>query len=364
VRPPFRDANNEWVEVATPRSVHLCSNDYLGYGSRSALRSFAVKAAERAWPGATGSRLLSGEHRAHRRLEEAIARWLQVPDALVFASGYAANTGTISALAGAGDLIVSDALNHASIIDGCRLSRARVEVTPHRDVDAMRYALAAATSARRRWVITESYFSMDGDCAPLSELRALCDEYDAALIVDEAHALGVFGPQGRGLAAEMGVMPDVIVGTLGKALATQGAFVAGSSELCTWLWNRARSFVFSTGLSPLVAEISVAAVELARADDDARRELGQATVALRDACESLGLSVPRESRGPIIPVLLGSDQAAVGAAEALRARGILALAVRPPTVPEGTARLRLTASAALAPDDIARFRAAGEIVFR
>ncbi|HHH10665.1 MAG TPA: aminotransferase class I/II-fold pyridoxal phosphate-dependent enzyme, partial [Sorangium sp.] len=202
-------------------ALQLCSNDYLGY-------------AEKPWPteamatatGAGASRLVSGDSAAVRGLERALAEWVQLPAALVFTSGYAANVGLLSAIAGAGDVIVSDALNHASIIDGCRLSRAQVVVVPHLDCGAVEAALKQHTGARRRFVVTESYFSMDGDCAELAALRRMCDEYGAALLVDEAHALGVFGAGGRGCCARAGVKPDALMGTLGKSLGSQGAFVA------------------------------------------------------------------------------------------------------------------------------------------
>ena len=226
------------------RTVFLGSNDYLGYRSTGRLTRYALAAATEHPAGSGASRLVLGEHRAHRALEQMLARWLDVEETLVFTTGYAANLGVISALAGAGDLIVSDAWNHASIIDGCRLSRAKVAVVPHGEVEAVRGALRASR-ARRRWVVTEGYFSMEGDTPDLHALRAICDEYDAALIVDDAHAFGVLGPEGRGCASAAGVQPDILVGTLGKALGAQGAFVAGSRDLCRWLWNRARPFVLA-----------------------------------------------------------------------------------------------------------------------
>jgi 8-amino-7-oxononanoate synthase len=227
--------------TAHPRLLDLCSNDYLGYGAE-------------AWPnpavarsGAGASRLVSGSDPSHEEAEVTLASWLGAEAALLFSSGYAANTGVLAALARPGDIIVSDALNHASIIDGCRLSGASVRVVPHGDAAAVDAALAASTGAAHRWVVTEAYFSMDGDSPDLPSLRTICDRRDAALIVDEAHALGVFGPRGTGLCAAAGVRPDVLVGTASKALGLQGAFVVGPRRLRLWLWNRARSFVFSTG---------------------------------------------------------------------------------------------------------------------
>lgn len=345
-RPAARDG-------AVADRLNLCSNDYLGYAASGLATRLAGDALGRAWTGAGASRLVAGEHLAHRDLERTIATWLGTEDALVFTSGYAANVGALSALVGPGDLVVSDALNHASLIDGCRLSRAEVVVVPHLDADRVRRALAGSR-ARRRWVVTESYFSMDGDVPDLRALRRACDDHDAALFVDEAHAVGVFGVEGRGLAHQAGVRPDVFVGTLGKAFGAQGAFVAGSRTLCLWLWNRARSFVFSTGLSPLLARLATSAILAARADEAARVRLHARAAELRAALSDAGADIPIGSKGPIIPVLLGSAARALRVARSLSEAAIDVQPIRPPTVPEGGARLRVTASAALSPDDIAR----------
>jgi 8-amino-7-oxononanoate synthase len=327
--------------------LDLCSNDYLGY-------------ARDPWPalnarsGAGASRLVSGDRAAHAAAEEAIADWLGTEAALLFSSGYAANVGTVAALAGPGDVIVSDALNHASLIDGCRLSGATIRVVPHLDTAAVEAALVAAKGARRRWVLTESYFSMDGDIPDLPALRAITRRHDAALLVDEAHALGVFGPEGRGLCAEAGVTPDVLVGTGGKALGVHGAFVAGSRHLRLWLWNRARSFVFSTGISPALAELTAARVARVRADEAARRQLADRGGQLRGILAELGAPGVRTGRGPVIPWVLGDAAAAVALSQNLRVEGVLVQAIRPPTVPPGTARLRVTASANLTDGDLRR----------
>jgi 8-amino-7-oxononanoate synthase len=332
--------------------LHLCSNDYLGYRSSGRLVPFAKAAAAEHAAGAGASRLVTGEHGAHRALERAIAEWLGTDESLVFTSGYAANIGSISALVGEGDLVISDRLNHASIIDGCRLARAHCMVVPHGDSEAVRAALRHA-EARRRWVVTESYFSMEGDSPDLRALRAICDEHDAALVVDEAHGIGVFGPEGRGRAAEMGVRPDVLVGTLGKALGGQGAFAAGSRDLCRWLWNRARSFVFSTGLSPLLAAVDAAAVREARRDEEGRARLAQASGQLRAGLAAGGVEVANQE-GPILPVLLGSEASALDWSRRLREQGVLVQAIRPPTVPAGTSRLRVTVRADLTSGEIER----------
>jgi len=200
-------------------------------------------------------------------------------------------------------------------------------------------------------VVTESYFSMEGDGPDLAALRSICDEHDAALVVDEAHGMGVFGPEGRGRAGEAGIQPDVLVGTLGKALGAQGAFVAGSRNLCRWLWNRARSFVFSTGLSPVMASVGHAAVEEARRDEPARNRLREVARTLRSGLAERGIRVQSQS-GPILPIVLGRESTALAWSRALAAEGILVQAIRPPTVPAGTSRLRLTARATLSESDI------------
>ncbi|APR83889.1 8-amino-7-oxononanoate synthase [Minicystis rosea] len=335
--------------------LDLCSNDYLGYAGDP-------------WPalngrsGAGASRLVSGNRAAHSQAEAAIADWLGSEAALLFSSGYAANVGAIGALTGPGDVIISDALNHASIIDGCRLSGAQVRVVPHLDIDAVRRALADATQARRRWVVTESYFSMDGDTPDLSALESLCRTHDAALVVDEAHALGVFGPEGRGLCAASGVKPDVLIGAAGKALGLHGAFVSGSKALRLWLWNRARSFVFSTGISPALALAICSRVERIRSDDEGRLRIADRSSRLRGALAELGHPSVLAGRGPVIPLVIGEPAAAVSVSSRLRTEGVLVQAIRPPTVPRGTARLRITACASLTEADLDRavqaFRAA------
>jgi 8-amino-7-oxononanoate synthase len=338
-----------------PDTLVLCSNDYLGYARDPwPHRSHD----EHASAGAGASRLVSGEHLEHHRAEHTIASWLNTESALLFSSGYAANVGTLSALAQPGDVIISDALNHASIIDGCRLSGATVVVTPHNDADAIARALDHAHHARRRFVVTESYFSMDGDVPNLKRIRSLCDTFDAALIIDEAHALGTLGPAGRGIAASLGVQPDVLIGTLGKSIGLQGAFVAGPRTLRTWLWNRARSFVFSTGISPsLAAVISERILRIAQ-DDNARERLEKISRHLRTEIARILGPALMPSQGPILPCFVGSPEVAVRISNRLRERGVLVQAIRPPTVPVGTSRLRITAHARLTDQEIDFFLAA------
>jgi 8-amino-7-oxononanoate synthase len=281
-------------DPAEPAALSFCSNDYLGLSSRIAPPAAAA--------GAGASRLLEGDRPIHAQLEAAAADWVGLPTALAFSSGYAANVGLLTALAGPGDLLVSDALNHASIIDGARLSRARVAVVPHLDLAAVERTLSTP-HAGRAFVVTESYFSMDADGPDLRGLREICDAYGACLLVDEAHALGVLGPSGQGLCAEAGVQPDALVGTLGKAFGAAGAFVAGVPTLVDWLWNRARSFVFSTAISPVLAAAALEGLRLAAAEPERRERVLAAAAMLRDGMHRLGLHVL--GHGPIVPWLLG-----------------------------------------------------------
>lgn len=292
--------------------------------------------------GSGGSRLLGGDSDEHQELETELARWLHVPAALAFSSGYAANVGTLSALLGADDLVVSDERNHASLIDGIRLSRARPVIVGHNDLAAIDAALAAS-SRRRSWVVTESYFSMDADGPDMAALREICDRRGAALVLDEAHAVGVFGPEGRGRAAEVGVHPDVLLGMFGKAFAGAGAFAAGDGALRAWLWNRARSFVFST--SPPGSLVRALRTTLPRviAAGDRRAQAFAAAARLRQGLRELGGRVL--GFGPIVPIVVGSSADAVDCAQRLTALGIPTRPVRPPTVAPGTARIRLVVNA-------------------
>lgn len=312
--------------------LNLCSNDYLSLAARSVTGP----------SGAGASRLIAGDLALHRELESALAGWLNVASTLLFSSGYAANVGVLSALAGPDSVIVSDALNHASIVDGCRLSRARVVVAAHRDAEAVERALSSAPE-RRRFVVTDSYFSMDGTLAPLRSLREVCDRHGAALVVDEAHAIGVWGPEGRGACAAEHVRPDVLVGTLGKSFGAAGAFVAGSSSLTRWLWNRARSFVFSTALGPSSVRAALEALPEVRDGARTRSLLANAVLIRGELGNPTGV-------GPIVPLLLGEAGRTVEVSRRLLDRGLFVQAIRPPTVPRETSRLRLTVQADHDPD--------------
>lgn len=319
--------------------LDLTSNDYLGLAAVHVSRETLLSA-----PGAGASRLIHGTHREHLALEGELAEWTGHAQALLFASAYAANLGALGCLLGPEDWVVSDALNHASLIDGCRLSRARVRIVPHLDLDAVAAALEEGAEAASRWLVVESYYSMDGDSPDLRALRALCDRQGAHLYVDEAHGLGVFGPEGAGLCRAQDVRADVLVGGLGKACGAQGGFVASSEAVRRWLWNRARSFVFSTGTSPVLTQLTREQVRRVRSADPERSALDDTARAFRQALEREGVPLVAGSHGPILSVVLGTPAAALGVARELRDQGILVQAIRPPTVPEGASRLRLTVS--------------------
>ena len=349
---PLRSRPGAEIELRPgERLINLSSNDYLGFaGDERVARALAAGAA--AWgAGAGASRLVTGDTLAHRALEEELARFESTDAALLFNSGYAANCGLLATFAGPEDVILSDELNHASIVDGCRLSRARVEVVRHADTQAFSDALARARG-RRVLVVTDTIFSMDGDRANLADLAGLCERYGAMLFVDEAHATGVLGPRGAGLAAELGVTVDARMATLSKAAGVLGAYVASSRAVCDLLLNRARPLVFSTALPPAVACAALEAMKLLSSSegDERRCRLFEHVARFARGLRALGFDA-RES-SPIFPVLLGAPERAVEVAARLRERGVLVKAIRPPTVPQGTSRLRFALSAAHTPAQI------------
>jgi 8-amino-7-oxononanoate synthase len=322
----------------------FCSNDYLGLAAEPP----DLEALLAGVPSGSGaSALVTGWGELHSAASEALGAWLGYESVLLFPSTYAANVGVLQALAGADALIVSDELNHASIVDGCRLSRAEVKVVPHLDLGAVEAALAKSAPDREAWIVSESYFSMDGDSPDVRALREIADRYGAGLILDEAHALGVWGPAGRGCAAEDGVCPDVLVGSLGKSMGLQGGFVASRASVGQWLWNKARSFVFSTAMSPWLAAMVPSRVQRVAEADDRRRLIQEHSAVVRRA-----LAGTARGRGPIIPWVIGRDADATERSRELSESGFVVQAIRPPTVPEGTARLRLTVSAGHAPREV------------
>lgn len=334
-----------------PIRVSLCSNDYLGLTSDVRVRAGAEAALRRYGTGSGSARLLAGELACHRALEEALADWLGYADVLLFNSGWHANLGLFPVLAGRGGRIVSDALNHASIIDGCRLSGAQVVKVPHLGLERMEQALLegpaerleppAGVAAGTKVLAVEGVFSMDGDIAPVERLASLARRHDAVLVVDDAHGLGVLGEQGRGVAVPHA---DILVGTFGKAFGSAGAFVAGPTVVREALINLARPFVFTTGPTPGAVGAAHAALEIFRQDPEPQERLAQNVAFMRRELPRTGFEVP-EGAGHILPLHLGDAALAVRFSAMLLERGVELRAVRPPTVPEGTSRLRLSLSA-------------------
>lgn len=347
-------AADRWLDLDDGRRVlQLSSNNYLGLATDDRVVEAAVDATRRWGTGTGSSRLVTGAQSPHRHLEQQLAAFKGMADARLFSSGYLANLGVVTALVGRGDTIVSDALNHASIIDACRLSGAETRV--YRHGDAAHAAALLRDAPGRRLVITDGVFSMDGDLAPLPALCDAAERYGAMVVVDDAHGSGVVGPDGRGTAAHLGVTDRVhaIVGTLSKSLASQGGYVAASRPVVELLTNRARSFVFDTALAPPAVAAADAALGIALAEPERRERLVRSTVRLRDALRGTGLDVPaQEPVTPILPVVVGSNDVALAGMDRLLRHDVLVVAIRPPTVPDGTARLRATLMATHTDDDV------------
>jgi len=333
--------------------VLLCSNNYLGLADHPRVRTAAAEAAMRWGVGAGSSRLVSGTMTIHRRLEERLAAFEGREAALLFGSGYLANAGVVAALARPGDVVFSDALNHASIIDGCRLSRAEVFVYHHRDVEHLAWGIAQS-ERRGALIVTDSVFSMDGDVAPLEQIVELAERHQVRVVVDEAHATGALGPGGRGALAEAGLedQVDVIVGTLGKALGSYGAYVACDRAMSKYLVNAARTFIFSTALPPPATAGALAALEIREEEPRRIQKLATNATALRTELEREGFDL-QGSRTQIMPVVVGDAELAMRICEAALSRGVFAQAIRPPTVPAGTSRLRLAVMASHRADELA-----------
>jgi 8-amino-7-oxononanoate synthase len=351
-------AQGPLIVVEGREYLAFCSNDYLGLASHPRIVEAAVDAALRYGIGQGASHLLGGHSAAHERLESALAEFVQMPRALLFSSGYQANIGAVTALAGPEDVVFSDALNHASLIDGMRLSRARVVRYPHGDVDFLSQAVAAS-GGKTKLVVTDSVFSMDGDMAPIPALLDLCERHDALLLLDDAHGFGVVGSEGRGSAAHFGARSPriVYVGTLGKAAGVSGAFVAGTAEIVETILQRARSYIYTTAAPAMLAAAVEASLELIEREEWRRERLRKLTGALKQSLREAEIGLTN-SFTPIQPLILGTNSKALSASAALRERGILVPAIRPPTVPEGTARLRISLSAAHTEQDVSRLASA------
>ena len=339
--------------------VDFTSNDYLGFSTAERFREKIRAGLDEKILSAPASRLLRGTHPAHLELEKKLAEFKGAAAALIFPTGYQANLGLLTSLLGSQDRVLSDELNHASIIDGLRLSGARKHIFPHLDIDALERGLAHPHPGGRTFIVTESYFSMDGDIAPLERYAALAEEYSASLLVDDAHATGLFGSErGSGLAEEYGIEGRcaAIVSTFGKALGGFGAFVAGSDTLVKWLVNRSRPFIFTTATPPLLLAMMAAGLELC-ADPEPRARVHSLARRLRDALSAGGLDCSG-STGPIVPVIVGGNEDALEAADRLQQAGLDVRAVRPPTVAPGSSRLRISVHADHSEGDIDRLASA------
>jgi 8-amino-7-oxononanoate synthase len=351
------EEQNQRRSLAEIHGVNFCSNNYLGLAEHPALRDAVVRAALRSTRvGGTGSRLLSGQIEDWRNLEEVFAKFAETEAALFFSSGYAANMGLLSSLVGPGDVVFSDVLNHASLIDGMRLSGARKVIYPHLNLSVLEDSLRQDAGAPwRRVIVTESIFSMNGDVAPLKDMAALAEKFGAAMIVDEAHATGVHGTGGRGLAAQAEILPHVLatIHTCGKALASAGAFVCGPAVLKDHLINHARTFIYSTALPPYFAEQIGTALKLASGMDTERQTLLNRARGLILALKHEGFDTA-ESASQIVPVVFGDNEDALHAAAHLQREGFAVRAIRPPTVPEGRARLRLSLTIRIAEEELER----------
>ncbi|WP_053959796.1 8-amino-7-oxononanoate synthase [Sulfobacillus thermosulfidooxidans] len=350
------------VQNANHKILSFASNDYLGLAHHPAVIEQAQQALKTYGTGSTGSRLLTGNSKILTELERALAVWKGTEAALVFPSGYHVNISVLAAVTTELSHIFSDAANHASIIDGCRLSRAKTFIYRHNDLDHLRQLLAASVGADRRFIVTEGVFSMDGDVAPLPDLLDLAEEYEAVVVLDDAHGTGVMGIKGRGTLAAFQLQSDNVwqIGTLSKAVAAQGGFVAGPRSLIDYLVNKARAFIFSTGLNPAAAGAALEAIHIAQEEEWRREHIQRGAESLRQGLKDLGYHVFASGilATPIVPVLIGSNTETLKVAQALWDQDIYAPAIKPPTVPPGTSRLRLAVSAAHHEEDIARTLAA------
>jgi 8-amino-7-oxononanoate synthase len=353
---PLAHGTTPWLTIEDRRLLNLSSNNYLGLADHPRLKE-AAQAAIRDYGCGTGaSRLIAGNTPLHERLEQRLATFKECEAALLFSSGYHANMGVITALAGPRDVVLGDELNHASIIDGSRLSGALYETYPHCDSHALAQQLEELDRTGHhglRLVVTDSVFSMDGDLAPLAEIATLCEKHDALLIVDEAHATGCLGPSGRGLVSQLGKHNTTIisVNTLSKAFGVIGAFVTGSGLIKEFLLNVTRPFIFTTALPPADIAASLAALDILEEDPDLPVRLQQKATFLRTGLQRLGFQT-LASETQIIPVLLGASEQTLQMAQALREHGVYAVAIRPPTVPMGGARLRFSVMASHTEEDL------------
>ncbi len=352
------------VRLAGQLTIMLSSNNYLGLATHPKLKDAAKQAIDVYGCGAAASRLIAGNMELHEKLEERIARFKGAEAALVFNSGYTANVGVLSTLVGPGDVVFSDELNHASIIDGSRLSKAEIKIYPHKDMNSLEAMLSTSPTGGRKLIVTDGVFSMDGDIAPLPDIVTLARRFGAAIMVDDAHATGVLGKDGRGIASFFGLEDaiDIQMGTLSKALGCFGAYVVGSKQLKEFLVNKCRAFIYTTALPPSVIASALAAFDLLENESWRRETLHAHADFLREGLRNLGYDCSG-SETQIIPVLIGDSARTVSLSQRLLAKGVFACGVRPPTVPEGKSRLRATVMATHSQEDLQQtldaFAAAG-----
>lgn len=349
----INSAQGPRVKIDEREIILLSSNNYLGLANHPRVKEAAIRGIEKYGFGSGASRLISGNMELHEELEERIADFKGTEAAILFNSGYTANIGIIPALVGKGDFIYSDELNHVSIIDGSRLSRAEIRIYPHKDMTVLEELLKKDKNNGRKLIVTDTVFSMDGDIAPLKDIYNLSQKYSAFLMVDEAHATGVLGSKGRGAVEHFALKGENIIqmGTLGKALGTFGAYIVGSKDLIVYLRNKARSFIYTTSLPPAVAAAAIEAINIIAEDDSLIKGLWDNRKVFIDGLHSLGFDT-LSSETPIIPVLAGDIHKALEMAETLYEECIYAPAIRPPTVPEGSSRIRTTVMANHTKEDI------------
>jgi 8-amino-7-oxononanoate synthase len=346
------------IRIGRKLFLNFASNNYLNLATHPRVSAKAA-CAIRAWgTGSGASRLLSGDLSIHRELEKKLAAFKGEQTATIFSSGYLANLGVVTALLNEKDVVLADRFNHASLMDAARLSKAKFWIYPHADPAELDRLLGRAKGFRRRLVLTDAYFSMDGDIAPLDRLLEVCRRHEAMLMIDEAHSTGVFGESGRGMTEHFGLAGkiDVVMGTLSKALGSVGGFVCGRAPLKEYLVNRARTFIYTTAPSPSASAAAMASLELIEKDPRPRKKLWDHSRFLRKGLEGIGFSL-MGSEGPIIPVAVGDTRRAIRFGDALMREGIFAPAIRPPTVPKGTDRIRFSVTAAHTRKDLERLLA-------
>lgn len=343
------------VSVDGKPLLAFCSNDYLGLASHPAIQEVVCKAARQWGTGSGGSHVVNGHMTPHQMLEEALAQFVGAGRALYYSTGYMANIGVVPTLVGRGDAVFADRLNHASLIDAVQLSRADHRRYAHKDMAQLEKMLAAS-DAKRKLILSDTVFSMDGDVAPLKELLDLAEQYDAWLVLDDAHGFGVLGQEGRGSLDHFGIAfhPRLVyIGTLGKAAGVSGAFVAGSSTVIEWLMQRSRSYIFTTASSPIIAVALLASLELVRQGEDRREQLRRLAKSLHEGLQGTAWRI-LPSFTAIHPIIVGGNDAVLKVSDALMDRGIWVPAIRPPTVPKGQARLRISLSASHTLADVGR----------